>query len=98
MTWPTPILVTKSPRPTELSNLYSTSTTVSFDARTTEELDKGHSECVLLALVVGLGGVLEEASVLDGYSLADLGLWAGALLVSSLGDAHVEQCLQNSNR
>lgn len=70
---------------------------VSFDAGTTGGLDRGQRGCVLLALVVGLRSVLEEASVLDGHSLADLGLWAGALLVSSLGDAHIDKCLQNSN-
>lgn len=43
---------------------------------------------ILRALVVGLRGVLEEASVLDGDSLAGPGLCASALLVSSLGDAH----------
>lgn len=55
------------------------------------------SGCVLLALVVGLRSVLEEASVLDGHSLAYLGLCAGALLVSSLGNAHIDKCLQNRN-
>lgn len=70
---------------------------VSFDAGIFGELNRGQSGCVLLALVVGLRSVLEEASVLDGHSLADLSLRAGALLVSGLGDAHIDKCLQNSN-
>lgn len=44
--------------------------------------------CLLGALVVGLGLVLEVASVLNGDGLADLRDSAGALLVSSLGNAH----------
>lgn len=43
---------------------------------------------ILVALVVGLGLVLEPAGVLNSDSLADLGNGAGALLRSSLGDTH----------
>jgi hypothetical protein len=45
---------------------------------------------VLIALVVGLRGVLEEAGVLNGNTVASLGLSARALLVRGLGDTHVE--------
>lgn len=44
---------------------------------------------VLRALVVWLGGVLEEASVLDGHGLALGGLHASTLNVSGLGDGHL---------
>jgi hypothetical protein len=44
----------------------------------------------LIALVIGLAGVLEIAGVLDGDVVADIGLAASALLVDSLGDTHDE--------
>lgn len=46
---------------------------------------------VLVALLVRLGGVLEEASVFDGDGLANLGNGTVALLVSSLGNTHDEE-------
>lgn len=45
---------------------------------------------VLVALVVGLGGVLEVASVLDGDLLAGLGDGAVARLKNGLGDTHCD--------
>jgi hypothetical protein len=47
---------------------------------------------VLGALVVGLAGVLQEASVLDGDGLTSLGLSAGTLDGSVDSDAHVDRC------
>lgn len=61
---------------------------VSFESRGTSGCAASSGLYILRALVVGLGGVLEEASVLDGDGLAGLGLRASALLMSSLGDAH----------
>lgn len=80
ITWPTPIWTVKSPRPTEESNLLR----VSDHAQ--KRLDR--SDCVLVALVVGLGGVLEPASVLNGDALANLSDGAGALLDDGLGNTH----------
>lgn len=45
---------------------------------------------ILLALVVGLASILKVAGVLDSNGLAANRLSTGALLVSSLGDAHGE--------
>lgn len=45
---------------------------------------------LLLALVVGLGGVLEVAGVLDGHGLSGLGLGASALDVMLNGDSHFD--------
>lgn len=46
--------------------------------------------CVLLALVVRLGLVLQVAGILDGHGLTALGLRAGAFLVSGLVDTHLD--------
>lgn len=43
---------------------------------------------LLVALVLRLGGILEPASVLNGYSLASGRLSTGALLKNGLGDTH----------
>lgn len=43
---------------------------------------------LLSALVAGLGGILEIASVLNGYGLASNRLSTSALLVNGLGDTH----------
>lgn len=48
----------------------------------------GDEGFVLRALLVGLGSVLEIASVLNGDGLAGLGDGTAALLVSSLGNTH----------
>lgn len=89
MTLPTPILVTKSPRPTELSNLGRGGKTIESASNKLKQTRIClRVVCILVALVVGLGGVLEEASVLNGDSLAGLGLSAGTLLVRGLGDTH----------
>jgi hypothetical protein len=45
---------------------------------------------VLVALVIGLVGVLEVAGVLDGDLLASLGDGAVALLKNGLGDTHCD--------
>lgn len=53
---------------------------------------------VLLALVLGLVGVLEPAGVLNGDSLAVLGNGAGALLDDGLGNTHADElrdCLES---
>lgn len=46
---------------------------------------KGH---ILGTLLVRSRGILDEASVLNGDSVAGHGSGTGALLVSSLGNAH----------
>jgi len=48
----------------------------------------GEGRHVLAALVVGLGGVLEEAGVLNGDVIADLWAWAAALAEDGLGESH----------
>lgn len=74
--------VTKSPRPTEESNLR---------AALVEAFKRGTSvEFLLLALVLGLGGVLEPASVFDSNGLTGLGLVALTLLENCLGNTHDE--------
>ncbi len=55
-----------------------------------EGSDAGFSKLVLVALVVGLAGVLQPASVLDDDGLALLGLNTGALLDKSLGNTHFD--------
>lgn len=88
MTWPVPILTGKvpSPRPTEESNLQKS------------ELQSSHvvaaNSYLLQALVVGLAGVLEPASVDHGDVVA--GLWlvgAVALGQDLLGNTHVDGCV-----
>lgn len=44
----------------------------------------------LVALVIGLAGVLEPASVLDGNLIAGLGRGASAFGVNDLGDTHCD--------
>lgn len=61
----------------------------SIDAGDAEAAGRGDS---LLALVVGLGGVLEETGVLDGDRVALLGDGPGALLGDGLGDTHDDSC------
>ena len=51
--------------------------------------EKHWVNCLLVALIVGLGGVLEVAGVLNGDLLANGGLGTGALNVRGLGDAHL---------
>lgn len=84
MTWPTPILTSKSPRPTEESNLCSKARLAECRAGVRRE------KLVLGTLAVGLGRVLEPTSVLDDNSVAGGGRDAGAFLESSLVDAHLE--------
>jgi hypothetical protein len=43
---------------------------------------------ILVALVIRFGGILQEAGVLDGDLVPDLGGGATALLVDLLGDTH----------
>lgn len=54
----------------------------------TDVIGLGYGVYSLLALVVGLAGVLEPAGVLDGDLLALLGHGPVALLEDSLGDTH----------
>lgn len=65
---------------------------VPMNVRRVEKPDIGHlgGMALLRALVVGLGGVLEPTSVLDGNSLAGLGLRASAHLVILNGDTHFD--------
>lgn len=51
-------------------------------------VEQGGEESVLVALVFGLGGILEEASVVHDDLLADFGRRATARLDSSLDDTH----------
>lgn len=53
-------------------------------------LQRRNRNNVLVALVVGLVGVLEVAGVLDGDRLANLGDRAVALLKNGLGDTHCD--------
>lgn len=90
MTWPTPILVEKSPRPTEESNL-AQSSVPSYAI---------HRRCrnSLLALVVGGIGIEESAGVLHGDGVALLGLVdtiAGGNEL--LGDTHGSSCRSKSS-
>lgn len=91
MTRPTPIWVTKSPRPTEESNLGGKE---SADVLQRQQIfgNSTGSIDILAALVVRLAGVLDETSVLDGDSLALLGLSTGALDVGVDRDAHFGEC------
>jgi hypothetical protein len=77
MTFPTPMATLKAPRPTEESNLEST-TSVS-GLRGTAGKHPQTSVDLLVSLVVGLGCVLDEASVLDGNCVANLGGCPAAL-------------------
>lgn len=87
MTWPVPILTTKSPRPTEESNLFTITSPVSrFVGNGLPH--RPEVDHLLVALVPGLGGVLEPAGVLDGDGLAFDGDGAGALRESGLGNTH----------
>jgi len=57
------------------------------------DLQKKHSgENLLLSLLVGLGGILEVAGVLNGNAVADLGDGAAALLENGLGHTHCCCC------
>jgi hypothetical protein len=80
MTWPTPILTTKSPRPTEESNLEGKN--VRCDRY------EGVGENILRALVIRLRGVLEPAGVLHGDGLALGRAGAAALSDDGLLDSH----------
>jgi len=77
MTFPTPMATTKAPRPTEESNLES-ATSVS-GLRGTAGKHPKTSVDLLVPLVVGLGWVFDEASVLDGNCIANLGGCSAAL-------------------
>lgn len=82
MTCPTPILTSKSPRPTEESNLRL----FSIEYRMEDLAGRN----ALLALAIGSAGVLEPAGVLHGDVVAVLGLGdAVAGRDQSLGDTHV---------
>lgn len=87
MTCPTPILVVKSPRPTELSNLREE--TLACEA-TLDCVESGYggTACLLFALVVRLARVLEVTSIFDDDGIADFGNGSIALLENSLGNAH----------
>lgn len=51
-------------------------------------MEQGGEKTVLVALVVRLGGILEEASVIHDDLLADLRVVAIALVDNSLDDTH----------
>ena len=55
-----------------------------------EEQSCGVEASLLLALLLGLGGVLEETSVLDRNGLAGQRLLASALLVMVNSDTHLD--------
>lgn len=95
MTWPVPMTVEKGPRPMEESNLAAGYSQLRgpgslWHCATATVLRQRNSNHILLALVVGLGGVLEIAGVLDGDLLASLGEGAGALLENGFGDTHCD--------
>lgn len=73
MTLPTPIWVTKAPRPTDESNLGATLSATALWNQSREGSD------LLAALGVGLGWVLQPTSVLNGHCVADFGDGARAL-------------------
>lgn len=58
------------------------------DTNSGDEVAAADGGVELGALVVGLGGILEEASVLNSDGLAGLGDGAGTGLVSRLGNTH----------
>lgn len=84
MTWPTPILVWKSPRPTELSNLRAECGQFSHG------WGRDVKDNALLAPLVGCRLVVEVAGVFHGDGVASLGL-VGAVAGSDqfFGDAHL---------
>jgi len=58
------------------------------DANGSDKVAAADGAVKLLALVVGLRGVLKVTSVLNRNTVASLGRGAGALLVRGLGDTH----------
>jgi hypothetical protein len=95
MTWPTPIWTTKSPRPTEESNLapaVSTSITGLLGSPIVllGQMKYAGGDYILVALVVGLAGVLQPTGVLNGDSLTCPSLRTGALLKYGLLNTHCD--------
>ena len=100
MTLPTPMAVTKSPRPTEESNLRREGVSKRLACGwllgrvgdlSIEEGSRWHVN-LLGALVVRSAGVLQVAGVFNGDLVTDLGDGTIALLENSLGDTHDGGC------